>query len=73
MGLVEGTFKGPLGPLRDPGSLYMKVRSGPTERLKPPKAELILRWFEAVPRGPGQSQDKGKKRQKGLRRARGTP
>ena len=37
------------------------------------KPELILRWFEAVPGGPGESQDKGKEAQEGLRRARGYP
>ena len=36
-------------------------------------AELILRWFEAVPGCPGESQDKGKEAQEGFRRARGTP
>ena len=29
------------------------------------KAELILRWFEAVPGGIGESQDKGKKAPEG--------
>ena len=38
-----------------------------------PVAELILRWFEAVPGGPGESQDKGKEAQEGFQRPRGVP
>ena len=37
------------------------------------KLELILRWFEAVPRGPGESQEKRKEVQEGFQRTRGVP
>ena len=36
-------------------------------------AELILRWFEAVPGGHGKSQDRGKEAQECFQRPRGGP
>ena len=39
----------------------------------PFKAELILRWFEAVPEGPVESQDQGNEAQEGFQRPRGVP
>ena len=36
-------------------------------------AQLILRWFQAVPEGPGASKDKEKEAQEDLRKARGDP
>ena len=41
--------------------------------LVPPWTQLILRQFEAVARGPGESQDKGKGAQEGFQRSRGFP